>query len=184
MSDSTIDDRDLLKARFSQFTNAREMTPPHSPDNHRQTIETDRMSPNEPVMRKGLDKLQLKIRRSQVKGLTGGVQFNVHFIAELSPDAHQAVAHYRFGRTVLYQKPLELKLSFNVFVALWRMFWLWITRARWQITVNDLVKGRSVKCKDILEVLQVEQDVRTASELFADILRTASWFGGEEVVEL
>ena len=135
-------------------------------------------------MRKGLDKIQLKIRRSQAKGVIRGVQFNVHFIAELSDDALQATDHYRFGKTVLYQKDLELKLTLNVLAALWRVFWLWITRSRWQITVNDLTKGRTVKCKDILEVLQVEKDVRTAAELFADILRAASWFGGEEVVDL
>ncbi len=183
MSDSAIDDRERLKARFSQFTNTREMTPPPLPDRPR-SIETDRLSPNEPVMRKGLDQIRLKIRRSQAKGLVRGVQFNVHFIAELSPDALQAIGHYRFGKTVLYQKDLELKLSFNVLLALWRLFWLWITRSRWQITVDDLTKGRSVKCKDILEVLQVERDIRVAAELFANILRTASWFGGEEVLEL
>lgn len=183
MSDNTVDDRELLKARFSQFTNPLEMTPPPLPSESRSTV-TDAMSPNEPVMRKGLDKIQLKIRRSQAKGVMRGVQFNVHFIAELSPDAHQAIDHYRFGKTVLYQKPLELKISFNMFIALWRVFWLWITRSRWQITVNDLTKGRTVKCKDILEVLAVEEDVRTAAELFADILRAASWFGGEQVVDL
>jgi hypothetical protein len=183
MSDSTFDDRELLKARFSGFTNPREMTPPPLPDEKR-SIETDRMSPNEPVMRKGCDQLRLKIRRSQATGFARGVQFNVHFIAELSPDAEQAVKHYRFGKTVLYQKPLELKLSFNMFIALWRVFWLWITRTRWQITVNDLAKGRTVKCRDIIEVLEVEKDVRAAAEIFADILRAASWFGGEEIVEL
>lgn len=183
MSDNATDDRDLLKARFSQFTNPRTMTPPPLPD-ERRSIETDAMTPNEPVMRKGLDKIQLKIRRSQAKGGMRGVQFNVHFIAELSDDARQAIEHYRFGKTVLYQKDLELKLTLNVLAALWRIFWLWITRSKWQITVNDLTKGRTVKCKDILEVLSVEQDVRTAAELFADILRAASWFGGEEVVDL
>ena len=55
---------------------------------------------------------------------------------------------------------------------------------RWQITVNDLTKGRTVKCRDIIEVLEVEKDVRAAAEIFADILRAASWFGGEEIVEL
>lgn len=184
MTDTTIDDREALKARFSQFTNAREMPPPIPAQSERRSVETDSLSPNEPVMRKGLDQIKLKIRRSQAKGIVSGVAFNVHFIAELSPDAQRAIDHYRFGKTVLYHKPLELKISFNVLVALWRAFWLWITRSRWQITVNDLIKGRTVKCKDILEVLEVEKDIRVAAELFADILRAASWFGGEEVVEL
>jgi hypothetical protein len=184
MTDSTTDDREALKARFSQFTNAREMPPPLRGAHEPRSLETDSLSPNEPVMRKGLDQIKLKIRRSQAKGLMRGVAFNVHFIAELSPDAERAIEHYRFGKTVLYQKPLELRLSFNIIVALWRAFWLWITRSRWQITVNDLMKGRTVKCRNILEVLEVEKDIRSAAELFADILRAAAWFGGEEVVEL
>lgn len=184
MSDSAIDDREALRARFSQFTNAREMAPPRAEPPERSSVETDSLSPNEPVMRKGMDQLKLKIRRNQAKGIVGGVAFNVHFIAELSSDAQRAVGHYRFGKTVLYQKPLELKISFNIIVALWRAIWLWLTRSRWQITVNDLINGRTVKCKDILEVLEVEKDLRDAAEVFADILRAASWFGGEEVVEL
>ncbi|MBU2580129.1 MAG: hypothetical protein KJ622_00225 [Alphaproteobacteria bacterium] len=46
------------------------------------------------------------------------------------------------------------------------------------------MKGRTVKCNNILEVLEVEKDIRAAAEIFAAILRAASWFGGEEVVEL
>ena len=184
MADSVLDDREALKARFSQFTDARVMPPPIPADHQPRSFEIDRVSPNEPVMRKGFHQVRLKIRRSQAKGFVGGVAFNVHFIAELSPDAQRAVEHYRFGNAILYQKPLELKITFNILVALWRMFWLSITRSRWQITVNDLMKGRTVKCKDILEVLEVEKDIRSAAEVFAEILRAASWFGGEEVVEL
>lgn len=182
MSDGAMDDRELLKARFSQWTNTRELTPP--PGAEPQAIETDRMSPNEPVMRKGFDKIQLKIRRSQAKGYVRGVQFNVHFIAELSPEALQAVKHYRFGKIILYQKPLELKLSFNIFRALWRAIWLTLTRSRWRITVNDLIQGRTVKCKDVVELMDVQDDIREATELFATILRTAAWFGGEEVIDM
>lgn len=184
MTDTTGDDREALKARFSEFSNARAMPPPISADADPQSIATQLVSPNEPVMRKGFDQVKLKIRRSQAKGVVRGATFSVHFIAELSPEALQAVNHYRFGKEVLYWKPLELKLSFNFFVALWRVFWLWITRSRWQINVNDLIKGRTVKCRSIIEVLEVEKDIRVATELFADILRAASWFGGEEVIEL
>lgn len=183
MSDSTMDDRALLKARFSGFTNPRTMTPPPLPE-ERRSVETDAMSPNEPVMRRGRDRIRLKIRRSQATGFARDVQFTVHFIAELSPDAQEAVKHYRFGKTVLYQKPLELKFSFNMLIVMWRVFWLWLTRSRWQITVNDLAKGRTVKCRTIIEVLEVEDDIRAAAERFVDVLRAASWFGGEEVVEL
>lgn len=183
MTATQSDDRAALKARFSGYTNPRALKPPPLPDDRPRTTATDALSPNEPVMRRGMDQIKLKIRRSQATGFFGGVRFRVHFIAELSPDALAAVRHYKFGKTILFQKPLELRLSLNIFMALWRAFWLWLTRSRWRITVNDLVRGREVTCKDILEVLTTEKDIRDAAELFADALRAASWFGGEEVVE-
>ncbi|MEL7544740.1 MAG: hypothetical protein AAGJ70_13320 [Pseudomonadota bacterium] len=184
MSDTVIDDRAALKARFSGFTNARLMHPPEGEDEQPVLLLTDSLSANEPVMRSGFDEVKLKIRRSQSKGVFGGVAFKVHFVAELSSDARDAVFYYRFGKTVLYQKPLELKLSLYALVMFWRSLWLWLTRSRWQITVNDIVRGRTVTCKNILDVLQTEDDIREAAETFVKILRAASWFGGEEVVAL
>ncbi len=184
MTDGQTDDRAALKARFSGFTNGQLLTPPPVPDGRAHTTVTDTLTPNEPVMRKGYDDIKLKIRRNQARTFFGNVRFSVHFIAELSPDARDAVKYYRFGKTILFQKPLELRLSLNFFVALWRAFWLWLTRSQWRITVNDLVRGRTVVCKNILQVLQTEEDIRDAADVFADVLRAASWFGGEEIIQL
>lgn len=137
-----------------------------------------------PVMPPGHDGIRVKIRRGQITGITGRVTFSVNFIAELSPEAREAVRRYRFGKTVLYQKDLKLERTINVFRLLWRLFWLWLTRRRWQITVSDLVHGRTIECKEILEVLEVEQSIMAAARTFASVLRAASWFGGEEIVEL
>jgi hypothetical protein len=136
------------------------------------------------VMRPGQDKMKVKIRRDQVTGITGSVTFTVHFIAELSPEAREAVRRYGFGKTVLYYKDPKLEMSMNLFRLLWRMLWLRLTRKRWQINVNDLVNGRTIQCKDILEVLEVEDRVMGAAKSFASVLRAASWFGGEEIVAL
>ena len=184
MSETTFDDRAALKARFAGFTNARTMHAPDGVDTETRSIVTDTLTANEPVMRQGFDQIKIKIRRSQGRSMWGKVVFKVHFIAELSPDAHDAVRHYGFGKAVLYQKPLEYKFSIRTLVLIWRAFWLWLTRSRWQITVNDLVRGRSVSCKDIINMIDTEDDIREAAEIFAKVLRSASWFGGEEVVEL
>lgn len=184
MSETTVDDRAALKARFSGFTNSRTLQAPPSHEDQPPSIVTDSLTANEPVMREGFDQIKLKVRRDQKKSAFGKANFSVHFIVELSPDARDAIKHYDLGKTILYQKPLELKFSLNTLVVMWRVLWLWITRSRWQITVNDLIRGRKVNCRHILDVLQTEDDVREAAALFAKILRAASWFGGEEVVEL
>jgi hypothetical protein len=184
MSETTVDDRAALKARFSGFTNARTLQAPAGHEDEPKSTVTDTLTANEPVMREGFDQIKLKVRRNQKRSAWGKVGFSVHFIVELSPDARDAIKHYNFGKTVLYQKALDLKFSPHGFVMAWRALWLFITRSRWQITVNDLVRGRTVHCRYVLDVLETEDDVREAAAVFAKILRAASWFGGEEVVEL
>src|SRR5439155_21366866 len=115
------------------------------------------------LMQPGQDNMKIKIRRDQVSGITGKVTFTVNFIAELSPEAREAVRRYRFGKIVLYQKDPKLELSINIFRLLWRIVWLSITRKRWQITISDLVHGRTIQCKDILEVLDTEERIMGAA---------------------
>ena len=143
------------------------------------------MSPNEPVMRQGRDKITLKVRRSQRRTFFGGVGFSIHFIAELSPEARDAVSCYKFGKVILFEKDLKNKLmTLNVFKLAWRLLILILTRSRWQIRVNDLVKGRTISSKGIIEMLETEEEIKKATKTFAEILRAAAWFGGEELIDL
>jgi len=180
---TTTDDREALKARFSAF-HAPVATPPPEPSKEIAAPIADTLHEKAPLMQPGQDRIKLKIRRSQNKALMRGVGFSVHFIAELSPDARKAVDHYGFGKVVLFEKDLKLKMTANPIKIIWRFIKLALTRSQWQITVNDLVQGRTISCKDILEMLDVEEDIRQAAKLFADVLRTASTFGGEELIDL
>jgi len=180
-----MDDRQALKRRFAAFGSA--LPPPlPEPDAPRSRVVDDLLSEPRSVtpMAPGFDRVQLKVRRAQNQGLIGGVGFSVHFIAELSPQARAAVKHYRLGDSILFQKDLDLKLSTNIFLALWRVLVLWLTRKRWRVTVKDLVRGRTLTAKDVIEMLDIEADMRKAAETFAQVLRAAAWFGGEEVIEL
>lgn len=180
-----MDDRQALKRRFAALGPT---TPPPLPESGgpRSRAIDDLLSEPRAAspMAPGFDRVQLKVRRAQNKGLVGGVGFSVHFIAELSPEARAAVRHYRLGTAVLFQKDLDLKLSANIFLALWRVLVLWLTRKRWRVTVDDLVQGRTLTAKDVIEMLDIEADMRKAADIFAQVLRAAAWFGGEEVIEL
>ena len=61
---------------------------------------------------------------------------------------------------------------------------LWFTKNRWRITVNDLVRGRKLTAKNVIDMLEIEADLRKAADMFAQVLRAAAWFGGEEIIEL
>ena len=180
-----MDDRQALKVRFANFGSSAPPPLP-APAAPSPLPVNDILSEAScaPVMRAGFDKVQLKVRRTQNKGLVGGVGFSVHFIAELSPEAKAAVRHYGLGSAVLYQKDLDLKLTKNIFLVLWRLLVLLLTRKKWRVTVNDLVQGRTLTAKDVIEMLSIEDDMRKAADMFAQVLRAASWFGGEEVIEL
>ncbi|MGH9807380.1 MAG: hypothetical protein ACRD9W_08975, partial [Terriglobia bacterium] len=52
------------------------------------------------------------------------------------------------------------------------------------ISVNDLVAGKKVECKDILEMLAAEQQIKDAALNFGRILEAAAHFGGEEVIPI
>ena len=180
-----MDDRQALKVRFANFGATTPPPVPATPASVPLPVNDTLSEPKSlPLMRAGFDKVQLKVRRTQNKGLVGGVGFSVHVIAELSPEAKNAVKHYGLGSAILYQKDLGLKLTTNIFLALWRLLALSLTRKKWRVTVNDLVQGRTLTAKDVIEMLAIEDDMRKAAETFAQVLRAASWFGGEEVIQL
>jgi len=125
--------------------------------------------------------MKLLLRRDQKSGLLGGApKFILYARAELTDDEATSLKKYKAGKTVLYQKMemtdrgsgllgLASRLAFNA---------MNIT-----VTVDDLVSGKQVECKDILEMVAVEQQIREACENFKSVLEAAATFGGEEVVE-
>ena len=180
-----MDDRQALKRRFATMGPASPPPLPAQATGNVYPIDDILAAPGPvPVMAPGFDRVQLKVRRTQNKALLGGVGFSIHFIAELSPQARAAVKHYRLGNAILFQKDLTLKLSANILMTLWRFFVLWLTRRNWRITVDDIVQGRTLSAKDVMHMLEIESDIRKAAEAFAQVLRAAAYFGGEEVVEL
>lgn len=179
------DDREALKARFAAL-GPTPSAPPPLPQGAKLHVVDDVLSEttSRPVMPPGSDKIQLKIKRDQAKSTVKGLGFSIYFIAEMSPEARAAVKYYRLGDAVLYQKDLDLKLSPNVLLMAWRAFMLWFRRKKWRVTVNDLVEGRTLTAKSVMEMLEIEDDLRKAADRFVIVLRAAAWFGGEEVIDL
>ena len=52
------------------------------------------------------------------------------------------------------------------------------------VSVNDLANGKRVECKDIMEMLGVEEQIKVAAANFKSVLEAAAHFGGDEVIEL
>jgi F420-0:gamma-glutamyl ligase-like protein len=80
------------------------------------------------------------------------------------------------GKTVLYSKEVVEGTGIIGFVAK-KAF-------NTSLTIDDMVNGKSIDCKDIVEMLAIEEQIRQASKVFADVLRAAAHFGGEELIDL
>ena len=52
------------------------------------------------------------------------------------------------------------------------------------VTVDDLVEGKHLECKDIVEMRAVEEQVKEATAVLKEVLEAAAHFGGEEVLEV
>jgi hypothetical protein len=52
------------------------------------------------------------------------------------------------------------------------------------VSVSDLSNGKKIDCKDIVEMLAVEEQIKEAAQTFKNVLEAATHFGGEEVIEI
>ena len=125
--------------------------------------------------------MKLVIRRNQRQGMLGKMIFTLDVRSQLSDQERNNIGKYKLGDSVLYTKnelvdPGSGLLGLASRVAFKAM--------NISVTVNDLTNGKRVECKDIVEMLAVEDQIREAAKTFNAVLSAASQFGGEEVVDL
>lgn len=125
--------------------------------------------------------MKLLLRRNQRDGMLGKVVFTLSVRADLTAEEREHIRKYKLGNVLLYEKK-PLKEGGNEYQKLGRFIAYSVLNLT--ITVNNLDEGKSVECKDILEMLAVEDQIREAAQTFKAILTAAATFGGEEVVEL
>ncbi|MBP9158502.1 MAG: hypothetical protein KBF53_12105 [Sphingobium sp.] len=128
--------------------------------------------------------MELLLSRSQKNGLggLGSVSFVLDVRARFTPEEQAAITKYKLGKEVLYAKEgLADKLAQSGLLK--NLFATLTARSRGLIlTSNDFVKGRSIVCKDIVEMLDAEAQVRKAADGFYAILVACREFGSEEVI--
>ena len=123
--------------------------------------------------------MKLHFRRDQRSGL-GGIVFVLNVRAEISPDERVALSKYKLNNVLLYQRnPKAMQDTWTGIAKHLIHQALDLT-----IQVKDLAEGKKVECKNILEMLAVEEQLKEAGQNLAGILRAAMLFGGEQVVEV
>lgn len=127
--------------------------------------------------------MELLIRRDQRTGMMGmgGVVFALEVRARLTNEEQRNITRYKLGRTTLYTKAelvdggrgllgLASRLAFKAMNI--------------SVSVDDLSNGKRIECKDIVEMLAVEDQIKEAAQTFKAVLEAAAHFGGEEVVAI
>lgn len=126
--------------------------------------------------------MKLLLRRQQKKGgFSGRMSFILGVRAELSALERENTSKYRLGDTVLYTRAhitdpgagllgLASRLAFKAMNI--------------SVSVDDLANGKNIECKDIVEMLAVEDQIKEAFRTFKAVLEAAATFGGEEIVAM
>lgn len=126
--------------------------------------------------------MKLLLRRDQRQGMLGKVIFMLDVRAQLSDEERASVTKYKLGAEILYAKnelPDADPGTLKGFGKLMLAHALNVT-----LSVNDMVNGKRIECKDILEMLAAEEVIRAAARNFNAALAAAARFGGEEVIDL
>jgi len=112
--------------------------------------------------------MKLSITRSQSKGFTGGVSFEVR--VKLMPTAEEAqlISHYKLANEV-------------VTISNTKSAWSGLLK---EVKIRDVVDGTTFKAKDLEQVMNYTHTVVAVAENLMQYLDVARKFGGEEIVEI
>lgn len=125
--------------------------------------------------------MKLLLRRDQKSGmLSSSITFMLNVRADLSNEELENISKYKMGKTVLYARDELIDRGKGLIGLASRVAFKMMNIS---VAVDDLVNGKRIDCKDIMEMLAVEEQIKEACQNFKSILEAAAHFGGEEVIE-
>lgn len=127
--------------------------------------------------------MKLLLRRDQKSGMlgVGKIIFILDVRAELTEEEKSHIKKYKLGETMLYERSTMTERGSGLLGLASRVAFKMLNLS---ISVNDLASGKQVECKDIMEMLAVEEQIKEAAQTFKAVLTAAAQFGGEEVIEI
>ena len=125
--------------------------------------------------------MNLLLRRDQRSGMMGGITFLLDVRADISAPERDSIARYKFGKVVLYSRDQLVDPGKGLLGIASRLAFKAMNIS---VTVDDLAGGKRIECKDILDMLAVEEQIKDAAQTFKQILEAAAHFGGKEVIAI
>jgi hypothetical protein len=142
------------------------------------------------------NKIQLKLRRSQKSSLMGKPTFVLDARADLTPEAKGLVSKYGLGTLVIYDSKARQQRAEAAYGHFDEATYTSTGRSLWKsarglasaammalalrVTVNNLMSGQHIECKDLDELLGAEAAIIEACQNLKAYLETALTFDGRE----
>ncbi|MEP3072496.1 hypothetical protein [Maricaulis sp.] len=128
--------------------------------------------------------MQLKIKRSQKSGLTGTPIFILDVMAELSDEEHELVKKYRLKNLLVYTSEAANQNLAKAEAGNWAGLGgaLMDRLTKRSFSLDDLVNGQHIECKDLDEVIGTESQVHIACQNIRGYLDVAKSFDGTEQI--
>ncbi len=128
--------------------------------------------------------MKLRLNKSQrTAGLTKKVVFTLGAQVDLSAQEQDYVNRYKMGKEVVYSKERVNPETVDYASAKGMFRNLSAIALNLSISVNDLVLGRTIECKDIIEIIDAEDSIKEACKTLKILLDACSGFEGEEIIE-
>ena len=128
--------------------------------------------------------MRLRLKRSQrMSGMLGKTAvFSLEARVDITEEEIAHIKKYKMGQEVLYAKERIAGSSEAKLSSIARN--LASAATALTVRIDDLVRGTKVECKDILDMMDVEDQIVSACKTFKSILASMAHFDGEEVIEL
>lgn len=105
--------------------------------------------------------MKLLLRRDQHSGVFSKPTFTLDVRAELSEDERDAINNYKLGDTMLYERDKLVDQGSGLLGLASRVAFKAMNIT---VSVKDLTSGKRIECKDIVEMLAVEDQIKEAGE--------------------
>lgn len=123
--------------------------------------------------------MRLLLRGDQKTSLMGAMSFILSVRAESTEAERNNTTKYRLGKTVLYTRDHIVDPGSGLLGLASRLAFKAMNLS---VSVDDLANGKRIECKDIVEMLAVEDQLKEAFRTYKAVLEAAATFGGEEIV--
>jgi len=115
--------------------------------------------------------MQLKLSKSQKSGVMGGGKLTLMAKVVTTPDEAEVINKFKMHKEIIWQKNPRDSIAPG-FLGVKTM------------TVGSLINGETYTCKDIGQMIEMEEFIKTVATNLKGYVEAAKGFGGDVTIDL